>query len=121
MNSKELLKKIELARIGNGTQSINDVCLILNKEETLEHLKYVEQLEKELKRCQDTIKKWMGDHKKLIIDNGKMKKALEKACERLEYICPVEVELIEDLDCENCEDNYKECWKKFFLKEGNRR
>lgn len=50
-------------------------------------------------------------------ENTKLEKALEKSCEKLEYTCPVEEELIDDLDCENCKDNYKECWKKFFLKE----
>lgn len=46
-----------------------------------------------------------------------LEKALEKACERLDYSCPVEEELIDDLDCENCESDCKECWKKYFLKE----
>ena len=101
MNSKELIKKIDIGRVGNGTQTHNDMCLILSKEETLEHLQYVEQIEianknneglvrenvdlinrnlklqEELKRSQDTIKKWMDDHKQLIIDNGKMKKSLD--------------------------------------------
>lgn len=35
------------------------------------------RLKQELKRCQGTIKKWMKDNKQLIIDNGKMKKALD--------------------------------------------
>lgn len=47
----------------------------------------------------------------------KYKQALEKACERLDDDCPVSQELIDDLDCENCNNNCKECWKKFFLKE----
>ena len=33
-------------------------------------------------------------------------KALEKSCEMLDYTCPVEEELIDDLDCENCKDIY---------------
>ena len=101
MNSKELITKIDIGRVGNGTQTYNDMCLILNKEETLELLHYIEQLEianknneglvrenvdlinrnlklqEELIRCQDTIRKWMNDHKQLIIDNGKMKKTLD--------------------------------------------
>lgn len=44
-----------------------------------------------------------------------LEKALDKACEKLDYICiPVEEELVEDLDCDN---NCKECWKKYFMKE----
>ena len=50
-------------------------------------------------------------------ENTRLKQALEKACERLDDDCPVSQELIDDLDCENCNSNCKECWKKFFLKE----
>lgn len=133
MNREELMKKLELSRVGNGTQTYNDVVVTLTKEETLEQLKYIEHLEKELKqtklnfrnsqthskncykklkekytrlerayknnevmtrdlnelinrnlelkdelkRSQETINAWMENHKKLIIDNGKMKKALD--------------------------------------------
>ena len=35
------------------------------------------ELEKELKRCQEYIQKSVNDHKNLIIDNSKMKKAIE--------------------------------------------
>lgn len=52
-----------------------------------------------------------------LADAEKYKQALEKACERLDDDCPVSQELIDDLDCENCNNNCKECWKKFFLKE----
>ena len=40
-----------------------------------------------------------------------------KACEMLEWGCPVEQDLIDYLDCENCKNTEKECWKKYFLKE----
>lgn len=46
MNSKELMKKLEVGRVGYGTQSYNDVVVTLTKEETLELLEYIEQLEK---------------------------------------------------------------------------
>ena len=46
-----------------------------------------------------------------------LEKALEKACEKLEETCPVDQELVEDLDCDNCDNNCKECWKKYFMKE----
>lgn len=47
----------------------------------------------------------------------RLEKALDKACERLEESCPVDQELVEDLDCDNCNDNCKKCWKKYFMKE----
>lgn len=47
MNREDLIKKLELARVGNGTQTYNDVVVTLTKEETLELLKYIEKLEKE--------------------------------------------------------------------------
>ena len=50
-------------------------------------------------------------------ENQILKKALDKACESLEWGCPVEQDLIDDLDCENCKNTKKECWKKYFLKE----
>lgn len=50
-------------------------------------------------------------------ENEKLKKALDKACEMLEWDCPVEQDLIDDLDCENCNGTYKESWKKYFLNE----
>lgn len=69
---------------------------------------------KELEELLDSLQK---DYDHLSEEDLKLEQALEKACERLDYTCPVEEELIEDLNCENCEDNYKKCWKKYFLKE----
>ena len=49
-----------------------------------------------------------------------LEKALDKACERLaDYTgsCPLEEELVEDLDCNECDNNCKECWVKYFMKE----
>lgn len=60
MTSKELIKKIDIGRIGNGSVTYNDMCLILNKEETLELLQYIEKIEKdnqELKASYETLKK----------------------------------------------------------------
>lgn len=56
----------------------------------------------------------------LCIRNQKLEKALDKACERLNWDCPVSQDLIADLDCENrCSDDFeeccKECWKLYFL------
>ena len=56
-------------------------------------------------------------YEELEKENNKLKKALDKACEMLEWGCPVEQDLIDDLDCENCKNTEKECWKKYFLKE----
>ena len=51
----------------------------------------------------------------------KLGKAFDKACERLDWGCPEEQNLIDDFidyfDCENCKNTEKECWKKYFLKE----
>ena len=51
----------------------------------------------------------------------KLEKAFDKACERLDWGCPEEQNLIDDFidyfDCENCKNTEKECWKKYFLKE----
>lgn len=49
-----------------------------------------------------------------------LEKALDKACERLEDCtgdCPRGLELVEDLDCDECDNNCKECWIKYFMKE----
>ena len=51
----------------------------------------------------------------------KLEKALDKACELLaDYTgsCPREEELVEDLDCDECDNNCKECWKKYFMRDG---
>ena len=57
------------------------------------------------------------ENQELKEENNKLKKALDKACEMLEWGCPVEQDLIDDLDCENCKNTEKECWKKYFLNE----
>ena len=87
-------------------------------------LSRLEQLEKENQELKETINDLQKDYDaldyeqvELYAENTKLKKALEKACEKLDYTCPVEEELIDDLDCENCESDCKECWKKYFLKE----
>ena len=46
-----------------------------------------------------------------------LEEALDKACEQLEWTCPVDQELVEDLNCDGCDNNCKECWKKYFMKE----
>ena len=53
------------------------------------------------------------DHDKTLINNGELcvkvaelEKALDKACERLDWDCPVSQDLIDDC---------KGCWKKYFL------
>ena len=50
-----------------------------------------------------------------------LEKALDKACELLaDYtgICPFSKKLMYETNCDlNCKDTYKECWKKYFMKE----
>ena len=53
----------------------------------------------------------------IIKDIERLEKALDIACEKLEYTCPVEEELTNDLDCDDCSNNCKGCWKIYFLKE----
>ena len=68
----------------------------------------------------NTIKQDLERKEELEKENQELKdyiKALDKACEILDWDCPVSQDLVDDLDCENCNDNYKECWKKYFLKE----
>lgn len=66
----------------------------------------------------DLIQGILALNKRVIERNKKLNKALDLACERLDWDCPVGQDLIDDLDCENCDtDKEKKCWKKYFLKE----
>ena len=59
-----------------------------------------------------------GIAKKFKEENDKLKKVIDKACEKLEWTCPFEQKLMFETDCDlNCKDTYKECWKKYFMKE----
>lgn len=103
MNSKELIKKIDIGRVGNGSVSYNDMCLILNKEETLEHLQYIEQLEKEnqeLKEKLDGIPLEYDGYlyftksiSNVVKENKKLKKALDILKNKL-FICAKSVSII---------------------------
>ena len=75
----------------------------------------IEELEKENARLKIESNNEYLRARKLFLKNEKLELALDKACEKLDYTCiPVEEELVEDLDCDN---NCKECWKKYFMKE----
>ena len=69
----------------------------------LEILEYLEkenqELKEELKRCQEYIKKSTNDHKNLIIDNGKMKKAFKilKKKTNTDEITEEEYELLKEV------------------------
>ena len=69
--------------------------------------------ENHTKKCKEIIEKDLDRLEKL-------EKAFDKACERLDWGCPEEQNLIDDFidyfDCENCKNTEKECWKKYFLK-----
>ena len=78
------------------------------KEKVFRHLQSVQEFEKEIKELKETINDLQKDYDaldfeqvELYAENTKLKKALEKACEKLDCTCPVEEELIDDLDCEN--------------------
>lgn len=101
------------------------------KELLEKDLERLEKLEKENKELRDKLKepkykvlmgcrgggKQFAQHVEIIKkEKQKLKKALDNACERLDWDCPVSQGLIDDLDCEYCKDTYKECWKKYFLR-----
>lgn len=88
MNREELMKKLVLARVGNGTQTYNDVVLTLTKEETLELLKHIEKLEKE--------------NSELLIENER----LDTRVVALEELCNINRK-INDLTTKAVEENTK--------------
>lgn len=67
---QELVDKVEQLEIANKN---NEGLVRENVDLINRNLK----LQDELKRCQDTINKWMNDNKQLIIDNGKLKQAIK--------------------------------------------
>lgn len=85
MNREDLIKKLELARVGSGTQTYNDVVLTLTKEETLELFKYIEQLEKENQGVKDdNTRLWHG----LEYGNNeisKLKQAIKILKDKIEF------------------------------------
>lgn len=95
--------------------------------ENVDMLKEIlENISKELEEVEYGSRVWhlltdennlIKNHLELIKENQILKKALDKACEMLEWGCPVEQDLIDYLDCENCKNTEKECWKKYFLNE----
>ena len=110
--------KKALERLYLGIYSPNEMANYYDL--VLKALERLEELEKEY----DNLKKDYDNKDLECIDlykeNQELKdyiKALDKACEILDWDCPVSQDLVDDLDCENCNDNYKECWKKYFLKE----
>jgi hypothetical protein len=132
MTSKEALDKICKVKIYQKEASAYDY---LGKEIYKEEIEIIKQdlerlevLEQENQEYFEIICKqaYLLNNKhidkpiieKLIQENEKLKKALELACERLSWDCPVAQDLIDDLDCEKtCGDcNMKECWVKYFMK-----
>lgn len=91
MNSKEALERL----------------LEMAIEEGLWKSSLVEDLENTIKQDLDRVEM--------------LEKALDKACELLaDYtgICPFSKKLMYETNCDlNCKDTYKECWKKYFMKE----
>lgn len=71
------LQQCHQEELKSAQEGFNHFLKIKQDLDRLEQLeKENQELKKELKRCQDTIKKWTDNHSKLIIENGKMKKAL---------------------------------------------
>lgn len=85
MNSKELMKKLEVGRVGYGTQTYNDVALTLNKEETLELLNHIEQLEKENKELEEHSTELFDGCALLTLKVEELKKENQELKEKVDY------------------------------------
>lgn len=111
LSSKEALENLGRINLGDNPYCIFEDNLLKNccKEEyetikkNLEILEYLEkenqELKEELKGCQEYIKKSTNDHKNLIIDNGKMKKAFKilKKKTNTDEITEEEYELLKEV------------------------
>lgn len=97
MNSKEALKRLYYDAISS---IIDEEIETINREE-------IEKDYMNVKQDLDRVEM--------------LEKALDKACELLaDYtgICPFSKKLMYETNCDlNCKDTYKECWKKYFMKE----
>ena len=122
MNSKEYFVNI-----------VNTLTCYDKKNKTYTNLgdltKYINSLNKRLEMLEEEYNNLKKDYDvkdlecvDLQLENEKFKKAFNKACLMLDWCCPVEQDLIDDLDCENrcsgdLEELCRECWKIYFLKE----
>jgi predicted RNase H-like nuclease (RuvC/YqgF family) len=89
-------------------------------KQDLERLEQLEKENQELKSKLSAIEFW---NERYIEHNDKLEKALDKACEKfdfiyhclldaindLDYVCPITLNFIDDLEREN------KCWKMYFL------
>ena len=114
MKSKEWVKK-ELSY--DDCLTTTDRIMLSKILQDLERLEEIENLRTTPKALETCLANYMNKCIDLEKENQKLKKALVKACEMLEWGCPVEQDLIDYLDCENCKSTEKECWKKYFLNE----
>ena len=102
MNSKESLEMYHRVACHQSV-IIDDSRHYETIKKDLEILEYLEkenqELKEELKRCQEYIKKSTNDHKNLIIDNGKMKKAFKilKKKTNTDEITEEEYELLKEV------------------------
>lgn len=66
---EKILNKLDVQRVGYGTQTYNDVALTLNKEETLELLNHIEQIEKEIQELKEkNLKLSIENHNSKIVE-----------------------------------------------------
>ena len=120
MTSKQELEKLieNILEQGKVVTVNPDLILNINIENFIpiiqracEELDRVEELRKDIVTTYES-------NKLLREENAKLKKVIDKACEKLEWTCPFEQKLMFETDCDlNCKDTYKECWKKYFMKE----
>ena len=121
MTSKECLEEILSMLNYEQIDECDKKGLLRTIKQDLDKLEQLEKENQGLKKVRDNYSDQLNYVWNIVNslkdENTRLKQALEKACERLDDDCPVSQELIDDLDCENCNSNCKECWKKFFLKQ----
>ena len=103
MNREDLIKKLELARVGSGTQTYNDVVLTLTKEETLELLEYIEKLDKHNKNLCRLNAETLGESVEIHNENATLKLKLEQLEKELKQT---------KLNFKNSQTHSKNCYKK---------
>ena len=118
--NKELVNIIDELREENF--KIKQIQTCIWGEQDAVRQKQIETLIKENQDLKVFVDAYANTRDELLIKNEQLEKALDLACERLNWDCPVSQDLIADLDCENrCTDDFeeccKECWKLYFLKE----
>ena len=122
MSSLEALKQIEKELYLLLPKNIRDT-LIQTIKQDLERLKQLEKENQEWKEAYIKVNEELhcafargtdSARFDVLEENEKLEKALDKACEMIAICPPIDVDVE---TCEKVENECKECWKKYFLKE----